>query len=230
MTLTIPTELKEIKLAQVQRYWTIENNTKISDEMKWIHAVAVFSGKSVSDLLEVKISDVQKVYLQIAELVLPESTAGKDPLIPFFEFAQVKYGFEPDLREIETGAFVDLDEYVKDLNLNLHKVMAILYRPVTVQTKKMYQTRSYVKERSWEREHRQKIFLREMPYSYVRGAVNFFLEAVKKHSSISGKGENSPEKKIPTSNPGDGTTSSTAAQKETSPEQKPSSKKESTKP
>jgi len=230
MELTIPTDLSDFKLHHAQRFWVIQQNEKLSDEMKWIHGVAVFSDKPLAEIATVKISNVQEVYLKIAELILPESEPTEHPLLRFFEYGGQKYGFEPDLREIETGAFVDLDEYIKDVNLNLHKIMAILYRPVTVQTKQMYQVKSYVKEQPWQREHRQKVFLTNMPYSYVRGAVNFFRKAATKHSTSSSSAANSAEKKTPTSPPGDGSTLSTPSVKGTSSTRKPSSKKRSTKP
>lgn len=230
MELTIPTDLSDFKLHHAQRFWVIQQNEKLSDEMKWIHGVAVFSDKPLAEIATVKIANVQEVYLKIAELILPDSEPGEHPLLRFFEYGGQKYGFEPDLREIETGAFIDLDEYVKEVNLNLHKIMAILYRPVTVQTKKMYQIKSYVKEQTWQRDHRQKIFLREMPYSYVRGAVNFFLKAATKHSTSSENAADLAAKKTPTSPPGDGSISSTPLPKETSRKRKPSSKKRSTKP
>ncbi len=229
MELKIPTELKDIKLNQAQRFWIIQHNEKISDEMKWIHGVATFSEKSVEAISRVKIADIQKVYLQISELILPESKPGEDKLISFFEYGGTKYGFEPDLREIETGAFIDLDEYIKDLNKNLHKIMAILYRPVTVKTGKMYQIASYVREQSWQRDHRQKIFLREMTYDYVRGAVNFFQEAATKHLNTSETAAPSAENQTPTLNRGAGSTSSTDLQKETLQKSTKSPKKGSTK-
>lgn len=229
MEINIPSNLSEIRLHQVQKFWIIEQNENISDQMKWIHGVATFSGKTVEQISRVKIKDVQRVYLAIAELILPDSKPGEDPLIRFFEYGGQKYGFEPDLRDIETGAFIDLDEYVKDINLNLHKIMAILYRPITHQTKELYRVTPYVREQDWKKIHRQKIFLREMPYSYVRGAVNFFLKAVKKHSPTSEIAADSAENQTPTSNPGAGSTSSMPSAKETSSTRKKSSQKGSTK-
>ncbi len=230
MELTIPTDLSEFKLHHAQRFWIIQNQEHLSDEMKWIHGVSVFSDKPLDEIAKVKIKDVQKVYLKIAELILPDSEPGEHPLIRFFEYGGAKYGFEPDLREIETGAFIDLDEYVKDVNKNLHKIMAILYRPIKVQSKKMYQVTSYTDEPAWKRDHRQKIFLREMPYNYVRGAVNFFSQAATKHSHSSKSAADSAEKKIPTSPPGDGSISSMPSAKGTSQKQTKSSDSESTKP
>jgi hypothetical protein len=229
MDLTIPSDLSEIKLNQAQRFWIINQNEKISDQMKWIHGVATFSDKPIERIMKLKIKDVQKVYLEIADLILPDSKPGEDKLIRFFEYGGTKYGFEPDLREMETGAFMDLDEYVKDVNKNLHKVMAILYRPVVLQNKELYLTASYVSEPSWKRDHRQKILLREMTYDYVRGAVNFFLKAATRHSNTSGNAADSAENQTTTLNHGDGSISSTDSQKETSQKAKKSQKNPSTK-
>lgn len=229
MTLTIPTDLKEIKLHQAQRFWIIHQNEAISDQMKWIHGVATFADRPIERIMKLKIKDVQKVYLEISELILPDSVPGEDKLIRFFEYGGTKYGFEPDLREMETGAFMDLDEYVKNVNKNLHKIMAILYRPVVLQNKQMYLTASYTSEPEWKRDHRQKILLREMTYDYVRGAVNFFLKAATRHSNTSGNAADSAENQTTTSNHGVGSTLSTDSQKGTSPNQMKSSKNQSTK-
>lgn len=229
MELTVPTSLDEIKLWQVQKFWTTEANENITQEMKILHGVSVFTGKSIEELAPVKMGDIKKVYKEIAELTLPESRHGEDPLQLYFTYAGVEYGFEPDLRQIETSAFVDLDGYVKDINKNLHKIMAVLYRPVVSKTKKLYLIKSYTKEATWSVDHRQKIFLREMPYSYVRGAVNFFLEAVKKHTNNLSSSDTLREKPTQSSNPGDGSTLSTGSQKGTSRKAKKSSENQSQK-
>ncbi|KPL08408.1 hypothetical protein AMJ86_00850 [bacterium SM23_57] len=228
MKLKIPTDLSEIYLHQVQRFWVIENNEKISDNMKWLHGVATFANKSVDDLKNADISEIQDIYTQLMELLFKEDEQVE--LIRFFKYGRVEYGFEPDVRQISTGAFIDLDEYVNDLNKNLHKIMAILYRPVTVKEKQFYQITNYITEPLWQRDHRRSVFLKYMPYSYVRGAVNFFYEAVKKHTNSSVVESESKEVPMQTSKDGGGSTSFTDSPKGTSPKSKRSPKSRSSKP
>lgn len=56
----------------------------------------------------------------------------------------VEYGFEPNLSQMAYGAYVDIAKY-KELKIdeNWHKIMAILYRPVTKKVGKLYEIEEY---------------------------------------------------------------------------------------
>jgi len=56
----------------------------------------------------------------------------------------VEYGFEPNLSQMAYGAYVDIAKY-KDLKIdeNWHKIMGILYRPVTKRVGKLYEIAEY---------------------------------------------------------------------------------------
>ena len=45
----------------------------------------------------------------------------------------VKYGLQPELENMDLGAFVDLETYIKDVDENIHKIFSVLYRPVKKQ-------------------------------------------------------------------------------------------------
>jgi len=52
-----------------------------------------------------------------------------------FEYRDVEYGFIPNLEEITTAEYIDIDDYQKDENA-IAEMMAILYRPIEVKDKK----------------------------------------------------------------------------------------------
>ena len=53
-----------------------------------------------------------------------------------------EFGFIPSLEDITYGEFVDLDSYLTDTK-NLHRTMAVLYRPVIQKAGKRYDIEPY---------------------------------------------------------------------------------------
>jgi hypothetical protein len=56
----------------------------------------------------------------------------------------VEYGFEPNLSEMEYGAYLDIGKVGElEINENWKKVMAILYRPITKKIGQLYSIKPY---------------------------------------------------------------------------------------
>lgn len=49
---------------------------------------------------------------------------------PIINVDGVEYGFLPKLTGLTTGEWIDLEHYLTDVNENLHKIFAVLYRPL----------------------------------------------------------------------------------------------------
>lgn len=65
-------------------------------------------------------------------------------LVKFITISGVEYGFEPNLSEMAYGAYVDISKYESlTIDENWHKIMAILYRPVTKKVGKLYSIKPY---------------------------------------------------------------------------------------
>ena len=170
--ITIPTDLEDIKLGQAQQFLIVQGREDIDDLVKWIHCVATFSGWTMEQVAGIKTKTIKELYAKIFE-VLNNTHIGD--VKRFFSFKGVEYGLEPDMRQMQAGAFIDIDTMIKDDYIkNLHKIMAILYRPVTSKVEGFYQIADYVKEAQHEKEYREKLFLNKMSYSYVRALTIFF--------------------------------------------------------
>lgn len=65
-------------------------------------------------------------------------------LQPIIKIGDVEYGFEPNLAEMEYGAYLDITKF-GDLTINKDwaKVMSILYRPIERKTGKVYTIKKY---------------------------------------------------------------------------------------
>jgi len=164
MKLTIPTDLSEINLGQLQRLTNLESEDLNAIEMqKRVIELLTSVDRATIDLF--KLSDLEGVYSKLLSLSRRE-----DKLHRFVTIEGVKYGFHPNLSEISTGEFADLDTLCQDFNDNLHLIMAILYRKVTIEKYGKYQIEDY----SGEVEARAELFRSKLPANVVNGAMVFF--------------------------------------------------------
>lgn len=63
-------------------------------------------------------------------------------LIQRFKLGEVEFGFIPDLDKLTTAEYLDIDAYQSDVG-NIHKLMAVLYRPITSKRGKLYNIEPY---------------------------------------------------------------------------------------
>lgn len=136
LEITIPTNLADIKLNQYQKFVKI---SKENEESEFLHH------KMVQIFCEVELKYVSKFRRkQLLEIVktINDLFDKIPPLKRTFVMDGVEYGFIPNLDDITQGEFMDLDNYIDDLN-DMHKAMAILYRPITTKLKDKYIIESY---------------------------------------------------------------------------------------
>ena len=75
---------------------------------------------------EMSLKDVAMIFEKVSNLQV------KGKLKKVFEIDEQEYGFLPDCDEISLGEWADIETYLKDgLEKNIHKIMAVLFRPVT---------------------------------------------------------------------------------------------------
>jgi len=164
MKLTVPTDLSEITLGQLQSLTRIEEK-EIDGIDKQKECITLLTEVERETLDKFRLSDLQKVYDKLLYLSNQDSKLTK-----FVNINGDKYGFHPNLSNISTGEFVDLDTFCKDFNDNLHNIMAVLYRKVTIEKAGKYQIEEY----DGEIEERASLFKDKMPANVVNGAIVFF--------------------------------------------------------
>jgi len=121
--ISIPTSLSEIKLSQYQKFVKIasenEEGTFLNQKM-----VQIFCNVDLFVVAKMKQQDLNYAVNQIAELFkkIPE-------LVTKFTLNGIEFGFIPNLNDMSSGEYMDLDGYIVDWE-DSHKSMAILYRPI----------------------------------------------------------------------------------------------------
>jgi len=161
LELTIPTHLKEIKLEQYQKFLKI---AKENEESEFLHQkmVQIFCGIDLKDVATIKRKDVASITGNLSVLF---NTNHK--LVERFKMNGIEFGFIPNLDDMTQGEYVDLDTYITDWD-EMHKAMAVLYRPVKSKIGDKYTIEDYKGSAAYSE------IMKQAPLDVVLGSVVFF--------------------------------------------------------
>jgi len=155
----VPDTLSDITLGKYQKYLSITEGSEDSSFMD-IKMIEIFCGVKLSETLKMKFADIKAV-CDILEQMLLE----KPQLIQRFKMNGVEYGFIPNLEAISMGEFIDLETFLSDWK-EMHRAMAVLYRPVAHKYGDKYTIEEY---KETDGEH-----MKDMPMDAVFGCMLFF--------------------------------------------------------
>ena len=135
--LNIPEGLHEITLEQYQQY--IELTEKLQDNPEGLKqaAISCFCRVPMSTVRFIRAVDVDAIYNQFIEYFKQ-----KPPMQPIIKIGDEVFGFEPDLQNMDYGAYLDLDSNITTW-ANYHKALAVMYRPVVKNKGNKYQIQQY---------------------------------------------------------------------------------------
>jgi hypothetical protein len=158
LKVVVPTTLSEITLEQYQRFARLDGD----EEFLTHKMLEIFCGVPLADLPNIKFSSVANVMRHV-NVMFDE----KPNLKSTFTLGEQEFGFIPNIEDITFGEYVDLDNYMGDVQ-NLHKTMAVLYRPVTEKAGKRYAIEPYESAQKYEQD------MKQAPMDVVMGASLFF--------------------------------------------------------
>lgn len=159
--LTIPTTLNDIKLAQYQKFLSIAKDNEESEFLQQ-KMVQLFCGIDLKDVAQIRYKDVAEITANINNLFTKDNQ-----FIQRFKMGGVEFGFIPNLDEMSTGEYMDLDTYITDWD-TMHNAMAVLYRPITNKMGNKYQIEEYKGSITYAD------VMRHAPLDVVLGAMVFF--------------------------------------------------------
>ena len=162
LSITIPTSLNEITLEQYQKFLSIAKDNKDTTFLNH-KMIEIFCGVSLLEVSLMKMKDISDILARLEETF----KTNNDKLIRTFKQNGVEYGFIPNLDEITLGEYTDLDTYISDWD-NMHKAMAVLYRPITKKVLNNYLIKEY------NGSHEYSDTMKSMPLDVVLSATVFF--------------------------------------------------------
>jgi len=182
---TIKLEVPEF--ISIQKYLDINSYKESNNFGRLVHSVSKITGRPMSEVRLWSMDSLQKVVNVFAEIA-----DHKEEFHSIIEWNGELLGYA-HMKQATLGEYIDLESYCKDLENNMHKVAAILYRPIkkhkfkdlsfTIKQKiKMlnndvanvfdyYTLEKYDAETRLEREESFKDF----PVHIFLGALSFFL-------------------------------------------------------
>ena len=158
----VPTEWKDITIAEYQRYLQIaKSNRRTRDN----EIISLFCKIDKELIKKLKLKDKKILVDKINKFVNSKNETSLEKRI---KFNGKKYGFIPNLSKITTGEFVDIEEYGKDINKNLHRIMSVLYREIDKTSGKLYNVKSY------DPDEIEIDKFKRLPMSTTLSAIDFF--------------------------------------------------------
>ena len=136
----VPTDLSEIPLYQYQEFHKVLDVNKDADYSDLFiqeKMLQIFCGMPLSNAIKYRKSEVDQVTDIIAKTL-----EQKPNLVQSFQIGDTTFGFIPKLEDITFGEYIDLDNNIGDVK-NLHKAMAVLYRPIKQKIKEKYLIEEY---------------------------------------------------------------------------------------
>ena len=141
-----------------------------------LQLISLFTNLTVHELKNLKKEQVELIETFLSSRIQYPET---NQIIMTFEHNGVEYGLENDWSKLAYGAWVDFEVYCSDDQIfhNLHKIMSVLYRPVTFKDPKNPMKYKIEPYKSEDIEERAELF-RTIPISIWLSASVFFLEIV----------------------------------------------------
>jgi len=149
ITLNIPSSLQDITLGQYQKYIkSVEHLTEKKEptqkevEFSNLKMLECFCGVTMKQAYKLPMTEFTSVIRHINELFNVEHKLHTkfDMIDP--DGNNVTFGFIPKLEDMSMGEFVDLERYLGDWQ-QMHKAMAVLYRPTKHQKNNFYLIEDY---------------------------------------------------------------------------------------
>lgn len=137
MKITIPESTAEIKLGDYQKYVSVVENSDNDESFQGLKMIELFCHVPFRDVVKMKMTDVSET-LDILNKAFEKKRKFKNR----FTINEVEFGFIPDLESLSMGEYIDVTQYL-GVNEDLHKLMAVLYRPITESTRDLYNIEDY---------------------------------------------------------------------------------------
>ena len=174
--LTIPDKWSDITIETYQKYVEIQEG-KGSEKNKTIKSLALLCNTSDIIVKKMAYKDLLDIMGIIKKMI--DTEPDKEQFRKVFKFKDEEYGFCPNLSNISTGEYIDLESYCKEPIENLHTIMSILYRKINFSRGERYSIEEYNPD-----EFKEELF-KDCPMDIALGSLGFFLTLGEKLARIS---------------------------------------------
>jgi len=162
----IPERIEDIKLGKYQDFIEVTKNDKETLVIQ-SKLLQTFCGIQTDG---VKVEDIDSIATDILKLFKDSYELKRT-----FKLKGIEFGFIPNLEEMTLGEYIDLDNYMLELE-DLHKAMAVLFRPIVKRRKAWFNKKEeQYKIDSYTGTEKYGDLMKEMPVDVALGAQFFFI-------------------------------------------------------
>ena len=170
LEVSIPQDLSAIKLHQYQKYLSVAKNVDEADknnEFLNLKALEIFCGLSLKDSYNLPVSMFESVLKQVSACFEEKTDLVQRFKMTGGDGVTAEFGFIPNLDKMSFGEYIDLESYITDWD-NMHKAMAVMYRPIVAGKKHLYEIEPYEGTERWAD------VMKDAPVNVALGAIVFF--------------------------------------------------------
>ena len=157
----VPNKLSDITLEQFQAFNRVldetDNDVFITHKM-----IATFCKIRMSDVIRIRQIDVESIASTLRKMLEDDKK-----FIQRFTLGGKEFGFIPNLEDISSGEYADLDKYIANWE-TMHKALAVMYRPITKVKGDKYEIEPYEGSATYSE------VMKYSPLNIAFGALVFF--------------------------------------------------------
>jgi hypothetical protein len=168
-TLEVPKELSAITLQQYQKYLKVMEGNEDAEDTEFINlkVLEIFCGVTMKEAYKLPLAEFSFIISHIVDIFKEDTPLQRDFTLRDPNGDSVTFGFIPKLDDISLGEFVDLESYISDWQ-QMHKALAVLYRPITFRKGDLYLIEEY------EGSDKYSEVMKDAPVNVALGAIVFF--------------------------------------------------------
>ena len=140
-----------------------------AEDMEFINlkVLEIFCGVTMKEAYKLPLAEFSFIINHIVNIFKEDTPLQRDFTLTDPKGKSVTFGFIPKLDEITLGEFIDLDNYISDWQ-DMHKALAVLYRPITFRKNNLYLIEEY------EGSDKYAEVMKDAPVNVALGAIVFF--------------------------------------------------------
>ncbi|QDP64656.1 MAG: hypothetical protein Unbinned4585contig1001_20 [Prokaryotic dsDNA virus sp.] len=137
----LPTHWDNITLKQYMSVMKIISNKELKSLSRIVKVIGALTDIDEEDIVRLPVKNINTLGSVMNKFL---QTKPNEDLNHIVKLDGVEYGFHPKLSNITFGEWVDIDSYITEgVNDTLHKIMAILYRPIIAKKDGKYRIQEY---------------------------------------------------------------------------------------
>ena len=163
----MPDTWNELPLDKYMSVMSYLTNEKTTDHTRLVMMIHHLTDIPEQDLWDMTLADLSKINEVMSSLLKSEPN---QELKHILNIKGKKYGFNPKLKNVSLGEFVDIEQCIRDgMYENLHTLLSILYRPIIKEDGDKYLIEEYEPS-----EERAILFRDNLKVHDINGASVFF--------------------------------------------------------